>query len=73
VETLFKHPAHRFILHFTIDFTPKSWIEGLKINKSKTKYMIAAGYDRTISGVRQSVTFGDKTIELVKLLIWDLW
>jgi hypothetical protein len=37
----------------------KSILLGLKINESKTKYMIAAGTGRTIRGVRQSVEFGD--------------
>ena len=31
---------------------------GLKINENKTKYMIAAGTDRTIRDVGQSVAFG---------------
>ena len=39
---------------------------GLKINENKTKYMIAAGIDRMIRGVGQSVAFGDKTFEVVK-------
>jgi hypothetical protein len=43
---------------------------GLKINESKTKYMIAAGNDRTINNVGQSVVFGDKTFEVVKEFVY---
>jgi hypothetical protein len=39
---------------------------GLKINEQKTKYMIAAGNDRTIRDVEQSVAIGDKHFEVVK-------
>jgi hypothetical protein len=39
---------------------------GLKINERKTKYMIAARYDRTIRDVRQSLAIGDKHFEVVK-------
>jgi hypothetical protein len=39
---------------------------GLKINEQKTKYMIAAGNDRMIRDVRQSVAIGDKHFEVVK-------
>jgi hypothetical protein len=35
---------------------------GLKINESKRKYIIAAGNERTIGEVGQSVAFGDKKI-----------
>jgi hypothetical protein len=38
---------------------------GLKINESKTTHMIAAGNDKTIRDVGQSVAFGDKTFEVV--------
>jgi Reverse transcriptase (RNA-dependent DNA polymerase) len=43
---------------------------GLKISESKTKYMIAAGSERTIRNVGQSVAFGDKTFEVVKELVY---
>jgi Reverse transcriptase (RNA-dependent DNA polymerase) len=43
---------------------------GLKINESKTKYMIAAGNERTIRDVGQSVAFGDKTFEVVKKFVY---
>ena len=43
---------------------------GLKINENKTKYMIAAGTDRTIRSVRQSVAFGDKTFKFVKEFVY---
>jgi hypothetical protein len=47
---------------------------GLKINESKTKYMIAAGNDRTIRDVGQSMAFGEKIFEVMKnLCIWDPW
>jgi hypothetical protein len=39
---------------------------GLKINESKSKYMILAGNDKTVRDVGQSVAFGDKTFEVVK-------
>jgi hypothetical protein len=39
---------------------------GLKINEEMTKYMIVARNDRTIRGVGQSVTIGDKHFEVVK-------
>jgi hypothetical protein len=42
----------------------------LKINESKTKYMIAAGNERTIRDVEQSVAFGDKTFEVVKKFVY---
>jgi hypothetical protein len=42
---------------------------GLKINESKTN-MIAAGNERTIHDVGQSVVFGDKTFELVKEFVY---
>jgi hypothetical protein len=35
---------------------------GLKINENKTKYLIAAGNERTIRDVGQSVAFGDNRI-----------
>jgi Reverse transcriptase (RNA-dependent DNA polymerase) len=44
--------------------------EGLKINESKTKHMIAAGNDTTIREVGQSVAFGDKTFEVVKEFVY---
>jgi hypothetical protein len=43
---------------------------GLKINESKTKYMIAAGNERTIRDIGQSVAFGDKTFEVVKEFVY---
>jgi Reverse transcriptase (RNA-dependent DNA polymerase) len=43
---------------------------GLKINESKTKIMIAAGNERTIRDVGQSVAFGDKTFEVVKEFVY---
>jgi Reverse transcriptase (RNA-dependent DNA polymerase) len=43
---------------------------GLKINEGKTKYMIAAGNERTIRDVGQSVAFGDKTFEVVKKFVY---
>jgi hypothetical protein len=39
---------------------------GLKINESKIKYIIAAGEERTIRDVGQSVAIGDKTFEAIK-------
>jgi hypothetical protein len=39
---------------------------GLKINEQKTKYMNAAGNDRTFRDVGQSVAIGDKHFEVVK-------
>jgi hypothetical protein len=44
----------------------------LKIKKNKKRYMITAGNDRTIRDVGQSVAFGDKTLEDLKIMsIWD--
>jgi Reverse transcriptase (RNA-dependent DNA polymerase) len=43
---------------------------GLKINESKTKYMIAAGNDRKIRDVGQSVAFGVNTFEFVKEFVY---
>jgi hypothetical protein len=43
---------------------------GLKINKQKTKYMIAARNDRTICGVGHSVAIGDKHFEVVKEFVY---
>jgi hypothetical protein len=43
---------------------------GLKINKSKTKYMIAAGNERKIRDVGQSVVFGDETFQVVKEFVY---
>jgi hypothetical protein len=43
---------------------------GLKINESKTKYMIAAGNERTIRDFGQIVAFGDKTFEVVKEFVF---
>jgi hypothetical protein len=40
---------------------------GLKINESKTKYMIGAGKEKAIRDVGQSMTFGDKIFEVVKV------
>jgi Reverse transcriptase (RNA-dependent DNA polymerase) len=42
----------------------------LKINESKTKYMIAAGTDRMIRDVGHSVVLGDKTFEVVKEFVY---
>jgi hypothetical protein len=42
----------------------------LKINENKTKNMIAAGNNRTIRDVGQSVAFGDKTFEVVKEFVY---
>jgi hypothetical protein len=42
----------------------------LKINESKTKYMISAGNERMIRDVGQSVAFGDKTFEVVKEFVY---
>jgi hypothetical protein len=39
---------------------------GLKINESKTKYMIAAGTDRLIRDVGHSVVLGEKSFEVIK-------
>jgi hypothetical protein len=39
---------------------------GLKINKQKTKYTIAARNNRTIRDVGQSLAIGDKHFEVVK-------
>jgi hypothetical protein len=44
--------------------------KGLKINEQKTKYMIAAGNDRTIHDVGQSVAIGDKHFEAVKEFVY---
>jgi hypothetical protein len=43
---------------------------GLKINESKTKYMIAAGTDRLIRDVGHSVVLGDKTFDVVKAFVY---
>ena len=43
---------------------------GLKINENKTKYMIAAGTDRTIRDVGRGVAFGDKKFEVVKEFVY---
>jgi hypothetical protein len=43
---------------------------GLKINEQKTKYMIAAGNDRTIHDVGQSVAIADKHFEVVKEFVY---
>jgi hypothetical protein len=43
---------------------------GLKINESKTKYMLAAGTDRLIRDVGHSVVLGDKTFEVVKEFVY---
>jgi hypothetical protein len=43
---------------------------GLKINESKTKYMIVAGTDRLIRDVEYSVVLGDKTFEVVKEFVY---
>jgi hypothetical protein len=43
---------------------------GLKINEQKTIYMIAAGNDRTIRDVGQSVAIGDKQFEVVKKFVY---
>jgi hypothetical protein len=43
---------------------------GLKINEQKTKYMIAAGNDRTIRDMGQSVGIGDKHFEVVKEFVY---
>jgi hypothetical protein len=43
---------------------------GLKINKQKTKYMIAARNDMTIRDVGQSVAIGDKHFEVVKKFVY---
>jgi hypothetical protein len=43
---------------------------GLKINEQKTKYMLAAGNDRTIRDVGQSVAIGDKHFEVVKEFVY---
>jgi hypothetical protein len=45
-------------------------IIGRRINESKTQYMIAAGNDRTIHDVGQSVAFGDKIFEVVKEFVY---
>jgi hypothetical protein len=42
----------------------------LKINESKTKYMIAAGADRLIRDVGHSVVLGDKTFEVVEEFVY---
>jgi ribosome-associated translation inhibitor RaiA len=41
-----------------------------KINKQKTKYMIAARNDTTIRDVGQSVAIGDKHFEVVKKFVY---
>jgi hypothetical protein len=43
---------------------------GLKINEEKTKCMIAARNDRTISDVEQCVAIGDKHFEVVKEFLY---
>jgi hypothetical protein len=43
---------------------------GLKINESKTEYVIAAGNESTILDVGQSVAFGDNTYEVVKEFVY---
>jgi hypothetical protein len=43
---------------------------GLKINKQKTKYMIAARNDTTIRDVGQNVTIGEKRFEVVKEFVY---
>jgi hypothetical protein len=43
---------------------------GLKINKQKTKYIIAAQNDRTICDVGQGVAIGDKHLEVVKEIVY---
>jgi hypothetical protein len=43
---------------------------GLKINEQKTKYMIAARNDTTIRAVGQSVSIGDKHIEVIKEFVY---
>jgi hypothetical protein len=41
----------------------------LKINESKTKYVIAAGNGRTIRDIGQSVGCGNKTFEVVNKFV----
>jgi hypothetical protein len=43
---------------------------GLKINEQKTKYMIAAQYDRMIRDEGQSVAIDDKHFEVVKEFVY---
>jgi hypothetical protein len=43
---------------------------GLTINEQKTKYMIAAGNDRTIRDVGKSVAIGDNHFEVVKEFVY---
>jgi hypothetical protein len=43
---------------------------GLKINESKTKYLIAAGTDRLIRDVGHSVVLGDKTFDVAKAFVY---
>jgi hypothetical protein len=45
-------------------------LEEFKINESKTKHIIAAGNDRPIRDVGQSVAIGDKTFEVVKEFVY---
>jgi hypothetical protein len=42
---------------------------GMKINKQKTKYMIAAGIRRILYN-RQTVTFSDKNVEVVNEFVY---
>jgi hypothetical protein len=44
--------------------------EGLKINEQKTNNMIAAGNDRTICDVGQSMAIGNKHFEVVKKFVY---
>jgi hypothetical protein len=43
---------------------------GLKINESKTKYMIAAETDRLIRNVEHSVVLSDKKFKVVKEFVY---
>jgi hypothetical protein len=43
---------------------------GLKINESKTRYKNAAGNNKTVRDVEQSVALGDKTFEVVKKFVY---
>jgi hypothetical protein len=42
----------------------------LKINESKTKYMIASEKERTIRDDGQSMAFGDKTFKVFKKFVY---
>jgi hypothetical protein len=44
---------------------------GLTINEQKTRYMIAAGNDRTTRDVGQCVVIGDKHFEVVKEFVYQ--